>query len=346
MSRATIKDVARVAAVSLKTVSRVINNEPKVKESTREKVRAAIEELNYQPDMSARNLRGNKSYVVGLVYDNPNPYYVVDLQNGVLKACRELGYNLQIHPCDACADNIVDELCDLVRHSRLAGLVIAPPISEDEAIVSALADRGIHLVRIVSASEAPESTLPCVWVNDREASHAVTEHLIGMGHTDIAFLSGEEEHHSTYERFAGYRNALNKHDIPVDESRVIAGAYSFDSGFKRTRQLLKETCRPTAVFGCNDEIAAGALAAVQSMGLSVPGDVAIAGFENSPFSKQAQPPLTTAAQSIGEIAQQAMTLLVAEMRPQTAETETVSCAEFIPQLIARPSTDSGSTDAG
>lgn len=345
MSRATIRDVARVAAVSLKTVSRVLNNEPRVKESTRAKVRAAIEKLDYQPDMSARNLRGNKSYVVGLVYDNPNPYYVVDLQKGVLKACRELGYNLQIHPCDASADNIVNELCDLVRHSRLAGLVIAPPISEDERVVSALAERGIHLVRIISASSPPADAMPCVWINDREAAYAVTEHLINNGHTDIAFLSGEEEHHSTYERFAGYRNALKKHGIMVDEDRVLAGAYSFDSGFQRTRKLLKDARRPSAVFGCNDEIAAGALAAVQSMGLSVPEDVAIAGFENSPFSKQAQPPLTTASQSIEAIAQQAVMLLMAEMRPQTfADPEKSSCAEFIPHLIARPSTVDSTAD--
>lgn len=345
MSRATVRDVARVATVSLKTVSRVLNNEPTVKESTRAKVRAAIQKLDYQPDMSARNLRGNKSYVVGLVYDNPNPYYVVDLQKGVLRACRELGYNLQIHPCDASADDIVTELCDLVRHSRLAGLVIAPPISEDDRIVTALAERGIHLVRIISASEPPQDEAPCVWVNDREAAHAVTEHLIDMGHTDIAFLSGEEEHHSTYERFAGYRNALKQNNIVIDDKFIIEGRYSFDSGFKRTRKLLACAHRPSAIFGCNDEIAAGALAAVQSMGLSTPEDVAVAGFENSPFSKQAQPPLTTAAQSIEEIAQQAMTLLVAEMRPQSPHNnETSPRAEFVPQLIVRDSTKSESAD--
>ena len=339
MTKATIRDVARVAAVSLKTVSRVINNEPTVKESTRTKVRAAIEELKYQPDMSARNLRGNKSYAIGLVYDNPNPYYVVDVQQGVLAACRELGYSLQIHPCDAGAENIVDELCDLVRHSRLAGLVIAPPISEDETVTAALETRGLHFVRIVSASAPPSGPRPCVWVNDRAAAHAVTEHLIACGHRHIAFLSGEQEHHSSYERFAGFRNALEEHGIAVEDALVIEGTYSFDSGFQRTRDLLKDRNRPTAIFGCNDEIAAGALAAAKSQGLSVPQDISIAGFENSPFSQHAQPPLTTAAQSIGEIARQAMMLLVAEMRPQTLpEDDRELCTEFVPELIERPST--------
>ncbi|TNE62331.1 MAG: LacI family DNA-binding transcriptional regulator [Alphaproteobacteria bacterium] len=338
MVKSTIKDVARVAGVSLKTVSRIINNEPTVRDETRQKVLAVIEELNYQPDMSARNLRGNKSYAVGLVYDNPNPYYVVEVQQGVLAACRELGYSLQIHPCNAESANIVEELADLVRHSRLAGLVIAPPISEDDAIVDALHARGIHLVRIISADKAPKGDIPCVFINDRAAAHAVAEHLIGLGHRGIAFLWGQEEHHSSGERFAGYRNALLEHDIPVDDGLILKGEYSFDSGFRRTLTLMEGPHRPSAIFGCNDEIAAGALAAVKSMGLSVPADVSIAGFENSPFSKQAQPPLTTAAQSIGDVARQAMLLLVADMRPQAGQEGTATVNEIIPELIERPST--------
>ena len=340
MSKATIKDVARVAEVSLKTVSRVINNEPTVKEATRKKVQDAIDGLRYQPDMSARNLRGTKSYAIGLVYDNPNPYYVVDVQAGVLQACRELGYSLQIHPCDATEGDIVEELSDLVRNSRLAGLVIAPPISEDDTVTEALTARGIHFVRIVSASSPPSGDAPCVYVNDRLAAHAVTDHLIGLGHKRIAFLLGEAEHHSSGERYAGYRTALEEHGIAVDPRLVLDGSYSFDSGFRRATDLLSADGRPTAIFGCNDEIAAGVLAAAKSLGLTVPGDVAIAGFENSPFSKHAQPPLTTAAQSIGDIAKQAMMLLVTELRPQAmSDSDRARKNEFVPELIARASTD-------
>ncbi|NVJ98005.1 MAG: LacI family DNA-binding transcriptional regulator [Alphaproteobacteria bacterium] len=344
MSKATIKDVARVAEVSLKTVSRVINNEPTVKEATRKKVQAAIKELNYQPDMSARNLRGSMSYAIGLVYDNPNPYYVVGVQEGVLKACREMGYSLQIHPCDAHHDGIVEELCDLVRQSRLAGLVIAPPISENETITKALEDRGIHFVRIISASSPPAGASPCVYVNDRAAAHSVAEHLIAHGHTRIAFLSGEEEHHSTFERREGFKAALLEHGIAVDDSLILDGAYSFDSGLQRTMTLMDRSDRPTAIFGCNDEIAAGALAAVRTRGLTVPDDVAIAGFENSPFSQQSRPPLTTAAQSTSEIARQAMMLLVNEMRPQSTDNaEAPNYSEFVPELLERPSTSTRAT---
>jgi len=340
LSKATIKDVAREAGVSLKTVSRVINNEPTVRPETREKVQEVINELGYQPDMAARNLRGATSYAIGLVYDNPNPYYVVDIQQGVLKCCRELGYGLQIHPCDAASPHLIDELADLVLHARLAGLVLAPPISENDSIVDALVARGIHVVRIVSASEAPGGTAPAVYVNDRAAAYALTNHLVSLGHRHIAFLAGEEEHRSTPERRAGYEAALKEHGLPIDPALVLPGRYSFDSGFSRTQALLAGSPRPTAIFGCNDEIAAGALAAVRAAGLSVPADLSIAGFEDSPFSRQSSPPLTTAAQKTEDIARQAMLRLIGAMRPHMTD-EAAGGPEadaFIPALITRPST--------
>lgn len=338
MVKSTIKDVARVAGVSLKTVSRVINNEPTVKAATRDKVKEAVKQLNYQPDMSARNLRGNTSYAVGLVYDNPNPYYVVDVQNGALQTCREMGYSLQIHPCNADSDKIVDELSDLVRQSRLAGLVIAPPISEDGAIIDALVDRGINLVRIISASEPPVSKAPCVYVNDRDAAYRITDHLISQGHRDIAFLWGEEEHLSSGERYAGYHRALSDHGVAENTDHVLAGEYSFESGFQRAKQLFSQAQRPTAIVGCNDEISAGVLAAAKAEGIAVPEELAIAGFENSPFSHQAQPPLTTAAQAILDVAKLATLRLITEMRPQLKPKDMPS-GEFIPELIVRESTD-------
>jgi hypothetical protein len=137
--RPTIKDVAQRAKVSLKTVSRVINNEASVRGPTRDRVQRAIEELKYEPDQSARSLRTAMSYAIGLVYDNPNPYYVISVQNGVLAACRDQGFGLQIHPCDSTVPDLADELHELVRRARLAGLVLAPPMSERMELIRFLA---------------------------------------------------------------------------------------------------------------------------------------------------------------------------------------------------------------
>ena len=138
MRRPTIKDVAERAEVSLKTVSRVINDDPSVQARTRDRVRQAIAELGYQPDPSARSLRSAQPRTLGLVYDNPNPHYVIAVQQGVLSVCRETGYELQIHPCDSSSPNLTTELIEFVQRSRLAGVVLAPPMSERNELVNEL----------------------------------------------------------------------------------------------------------------------------------------------------------------------------------------------------------------
>ncbi|WP_159096037.1 LacI family DNA-binding transcriptional regulator, partial [Xanthomonas fragariae] len=127
MRRPTIKDVAERAKVSLKTVSRVINNEPSVMQATRARVLRVIADLDYEPDPSARNLRSGTPFVIGLVYDNPNPYHIIGIQNGVLAACRETGFGLQIHPCDSTSPLLAEELAEWMQRSRLAGVVLTAP---------------------------------------------------------------------------------------------------------------------------------------------------------------------------------------------------------------------------
>jgi len=333
----TIKDVAERAEVSLKTVSRVINDEPTVQAKTRGRVQRAIAELGYQPDPSARSLRSAQSYALGLVYDNPNPYYVIAVQNGVLSVCRETGYGLQIHPCDSSSPNLAAELIHLVRHSRLAGLVLAPPMSERNELVNELVAQGIRLVRIVSAAADPRDGSACVYVDDRDAAYDITEHLIQLGHTRIGFLWGGKSHGSSWERYKGYEDALHEYGIELDPALVVEGDYSFDDGFRGARRLLALPDRPTAIFGSNDEIAAGVLAAAKSSGINVPHDLSIAGFEDSPFSKQSWPALTTAKQATQEIAQHAARRLLQEIREQESA-KPLPNEGFSPQLVVRGST--------
>ena len=336
MSRPTIKDVAARAQVSLKTVSRVINDESGVHASTREKVKRAVDELGYQPDSSARSLRTAQSYAIGLLYDNPNPYYVIAMQNGVLSVCRETGYGLQIHPCDSNAANLDQQIIDLVQQSRLAGIVLAPPMSERQPLVDALVAAGIRLVRIVSATSDPQGGSAFVYVDDRDAAYDITEHLIQLGHQRIGFLWGGKSHGSSWERYKGYEDALRDYGIEADPDLVVEGDYAFDDGFRGARKLLTLPQRPTAIFGSNDEIAAGVLAAARSNGFDVPFDLSVAGFEDSPFSKQSWPALTTAKQPTEDIARHAARRLLGEIRDQPhAATPNDG---FNPQLVVRGST--------
>ena len=337
MRRPTIKDVAASAQVSLKTVSRVINDEPSVQARTRERVRQAIAELGYQPDPSARSLRSAQSYAIGLIYDNPNPYYVIAVQNGVLSVCRETGYGLQIHPCDSASPTLAREIVDLVKHARLAGLVLAPPMSERHELVDELVAHGVQLVRIVSSTADPQDGSACIYVDDRDAAYEITEHLIQLGHSRIGFLWGGKSHGSSWERYKGYEDALRDYGIGIDPELVVEGDYSFDDGFRGARRLLGLSNRPTAIFGSNDEIAAGVLAAARSSGMNVPYDLSIAGFEDSPFSKQSWPPLTTAKQATEEIARHAARRLLQEIR-EDAHTHPLPNEGFSPQLVVRGST--------
>lgn len=336
MRRPTIKDVAERAQVSLKTVSRVINDEPSVQARTRERVQQAIADLRYQPDPSARSLRSAQSYAIGLIYDNPNPYYVIAVQNGVLSVCRETGYGLQIHPCDSTSPALAAEIIRLVQHARLAGIVLAPPMSERQELVNELIAHGIHLVRIVSAAADPQDGSACVYVDDRDAAYDVTEHLIQLGHSRIGFLWGGKSHGSSWERYKGYEDALRDYGIPLDEALVVEGDYSFDDGFRGARRLLALPDRPTAIFGSNDEIAAGVLAAAKSSGMNVPYDLSIAGFEDSPFSKQSWPALTTAKQATDDIARHAARRLLQEIQDRPGKP--LPNEGFSPQLVVRGST--------
>ncbi|QSX74343.1 LacI family DNA-binding transcriptional regulator [Lysobacter arenosi] len=337
MRRPTIKDVAERAEVSLKTVSRVINDEPSVQASTRARVQRAIDDLGYQPDPSARSLRSAQNYALGLVYDNPNPYYVIAVQNGVLSVCRETGYGLQIHPCDSSSPNLASELIDLVQHSRLAGLVLAPPMSERNELVTELVAHGVRLVRIVSAAADPQDGSACVYVDDKDAAYEITEHLIQLGHSRIGFLWGGKSHGSSWERYKGYEEALHEYGFTLDPELVVEGDYSFDDGFRGARRLFALADRPTAIFGSNDEIAAGVLAAAKSSGMNVPYDLSIAGFEDSPFSKQSWPALTTAKQATQEIARHAAHRLLQEIR-EHAPSRPLPNEGFSPELVVRGST--------
>lgn len=340
-TKPTIKDVAKIAGVSFKTVSRVINNEAVVGAELREKIWKIIKELDYHPNLSARGLRGTVSSI-GFIYDNPNSNYIIDMQNGILSQCTREGYELIIHPCDARADNLSEQVLGMVDRSRVGGLVLTPPISENETVIQALLDRGVEVVRILSGELPADNnqTCPCLYIDDRKAAYEITQHLLQLGHTHIAFLAGDDSHKSTLERQAGFLQAFVDAGINTERAQSLAGRYSFDSGLERTQALLSQTtgAQPTAIFGGNDEIAAGALFAARLNNIQVPEQLSIVGFEDSPFSRQTWPKLTTAAQPAKEIAQQATRLLIEKIRAKNSAYVTLpSCEGYTPQLVVRDS---------
>lgn len=310
--RPTIKEVSKLAGVSFKTVSRVLNNEKNVSDETRRRVEQVVAELNFRPSLAARTLAGRKSFQVALLYDNPSPYYVYHLQAGAQERCHELGYRLLIQPVVADSADLVQEVAALIDETHLDGLILSPPVTESVALLEELDRRGLPYVRIEPGIRRDEGR--STTIDDVAAARDLTAHLIGLGHRAIAFITGPENHISSVERLEGYRAALDAHGIAFDPALVATGDYSFASGREAARHLLDAPSRPTAIFAGNDDMAAGALAVAHERDIGVPDQISIAGFDDSDLAAAVWPPLTTVRQPVRELAWAAADLLLSDDR--------------------------------
>jgi LacI family transcriptional regulator len=309
--RATMDDVARLAGVSSKTVSRVFNKEPHVRAVTQAKVTRAAETLDYRPNLSARRLATNQAYVIGMLYDNPNSDYVTEVQYGSLKVCRDHGYNLLIYPCDVLSPTLVDELIDLHFRATVDGFVALQPVSDIQCFNQALLDNEIPCVRV---SQRSYRGLPWISVGDGEAAEEMTEYLLELGHRRIGFIMGHPDHGSSHDRLAGYRKALTSHGIDYDDNLMVCGRFDYESGYECARRLLAVYPRPTAIFASNDHMAMATLTAAHELRLEVPGDLSVAGFDDTSSSRFTWPPLTTIRQPIAEVARVATEVLLRRLQ--------------------------------
>ena len=331
---ATINDIARLAEVSKKTVSRVINNSPSVKEDTRKRVEAVIAEHGYSPDPQARGLAFRRSFLVGMIYDNPSPNYVVNMQQGVLDAVRGAGLELVVHPCNRSSDSFLDEVRNFIVRQKLFGVVMPPSVSEDDRVVQILKAAGCPYVRIASVSlDVPECM---VVTHDSRGAGRAARHLAELGHRRIAFISGPDNFRSSHERGRGFRDGLAEHGLALDPAYVRAGAYTFESGVEAAAELLALPQPPTAIFAGNDEMAIGVMKAARDAGLDVPGDLSIVGFDDLPMASRVWPNLTTVRLPIRDMGRMAAEKLTAGLRGLDAAT--MIQPEVDPSLVVRDST--------
>jgi LacI family transcriptional regulator len=333
MPKVTIDDVAELAGVSIKTVSRVVNREPNVREATRAKVDAAIAELNYQPNKAARNLASHHSHIIGLIYDDPSYYeipsagYVIRMQQGVLSACHTSNYELLIHPCQYRKKDIGNEIKTLIEQVRPDGIVLAAPLSNMPKIVRAIEATGTPLVRL-SPGTANGKQLSVV-TNDREISAEMTRYLASLGHTRIAFITGHPSHKAVGNRYLGYRDGLEQSGLRFSEQLVAAGDSSIGSGEECAMQLLKTGNRPTAIFAANDDMAAGVIRVADRLGIKVPDELSVAGFDDIALARQIYPALTTINQPLSAMAEHAAVALIASVQGK----RTLLGTEIVPAAL-------------
>ena len=332
--RPTINDIARLADVSKKTVSRVLNKSPFVSVETREKIEAIIARTGYSPDPQARGLAFRRSFLVGIVSDNPNPQYVVNIQQGILDGLRGSGFELVIHPCDRHSRSYLADIRNFVERQKLFGVILTPSISEDEQLARMLEQMGCSYVRIASVPlDRPDRMIVSY---DRKGGEQAALHLIQLGHRRIGFVSGPSTFRSSHERRSGLEDGLATADLHLRQEFVAEGAYTFDSGASCGSALLGRTERPTAIFCANDEMAAGLLHAARRSGIRVPQDLSVVGFDDFQIATQVWPTLTTIhspIRSIGLLAAQRLFAGAYSGNAPIAGSEAL-----MPQLVVREST--------
>lgn len=326
----TINDVARIAGVSKKTVSRVINRSPLLGDDTRRRVEEVIAGLGYIPNAQARALALRRNFLIGLVHDNPNAQTVMNVQQGMLEALHDTEFEMVVRPVDRGSATMLDDLQRFLERQRLYGVLLMPPVSENDMVASVCRAIGCRYVRMGSAEldESPNM----VASNDREAVRGATEYLIGQGHRRIGLIGGPHGFRSARERRAGFEEAMAAAGITLPRSLIADGNYTFESGLVAAERLLDLVPRPTAVFSCNDEMAAGVMHAAQMRGLSVPRDLSIVGFDDTPIAAHMWPPLTTVRWPIASMARSATLKLIA-----SADEEVEEPSLFLSTLIRRGS---------
>ncbi len=305
---ATIYDVARVADVSIKTVSRVLNGEPNVRPETRQRVMESVAALRYRPSLSARSLAGARSYLLGLLFDNPSPAYVADVQTGLTARCREAGYHLVVEPVSCDAPDVASVVESLTGALRMDGLVLSPPVCDSEAVLDVLDRIAMPYVRIAPWRDMDRGAR--VEMDDRRAAYEMTGHLLALGHRDIGFIRGHLGHGASRRRFEGYAQALAAQGVALNADWVVQGNFSSESGVDCGQALLDRADRPTAIFASNDDMGLGVLMVAARLGLSVPDQLSVAGFDDSTAAKIVWPPLTTVRQPVVDMAYAAADLLL------------------------------------
>lgn len=332
--RPTINDVARLSGVSKRTVSRVINGATNVGNATREKIDQVIKELNFSPDKQARGLAANRSYLLGLIYDNPDAMFIDQVQRGVLKICSAKGYELVVHPCTYRNSDFIDDCIHFVKRSNIDGVIILSPVSESKELASSLREQNIKYVRMASVDLDDHANM--VVSDDRAALSDLARYLVSLGHSNMAVISGPKQFCSSIERLEGFCQTLESLGVEIPEERIIEGENSYESGINCARRLLIQSPRPQVIFANTDEMAAGVLKVAHEMGIRVPEQLSIAGFDDNLLASRVIPSLTTIQRPVSDMAQLAARKIIARIEGAQWGVE----EEYLvkPHLIVREST--------
>ncbi len=330
---ANIRDVADSAGVSVATVSRTLQQPERVSLKTRNRVMAAVDAVGYKPNLMAVKFRSGKTHNLVVLVPTVANVFFARVISGMQEAAAELGYSILLANTLGNPDTEA-QYAKMVSTSQADGLIqLRAQIPLDDSLMN---DNG--LLPMVNACEVIDcGKYPVVTLDNRAAAKAMTRHLIEFGHTRIAMIKGPDSSPLTQDRLLGYKDALREANLPFNENLLFPGDFTLQAGYKAGADIAKidEKLRPTAVFCENDETAIGTIQAFKQVGMRVPDDISVAGFDDIAFSAFCDPPLTTIAQPAEEFGRTAVTLLVDVLNGTTRKAPKV----IMPfELITRQST--------
>jgi LacI family transcriptional regulator len=314
----TIHDVAQAAGVSVTTVSRVLNDKDDVAPETYERVWRVMQELNYTASLAAKSMRSRATNVIGLVMPDVTEPFDLEVIRGVGAAIRESGYDLMIYTTGG------PPLSRRAAWEREHVALLSGGLTDGCIVVTPSAPTFPNAARIVVIDpQGDGANVPSVVARNRVGALSVMEYLIGLDHRRIGFIGGRPDTLSAIRRLAGYQDALAAAGIPADPALIQDGDYTRERGQVAARQLLDRPDRPTAIFAANDLSALGVMDVAQELGLRIPQDLSLVGFDNIPEAALATPKLTTVDQSIQEMGKLATKLLIGMLRREAPEQQLV-----------------------
>lgn len=332
---ATIRDVARLAGCSIKTVSRVLNNEPYVTEETRARVNSAIRAVGYAPNISARRLARNRSDMICLLMYPGFYQQGSEMLSRIMDIGYEENYDILIQPYFPLHSRSKRKLVNLIYEHRVDGFIISPPLDADDFVSDMLTTYKVPQVQINPMTQ--DNTLPYVIGDDFNGASAMTNYLISLGHKRIGFLTGPRNMRASTERKRGYSAALKANSIDYDEDIVKNSEWTFDGGYTLAKLLWEDSTPPTAIFAGNDEAAFGVIFAAQESGMRIPDDVSVCGYDDLALSKNIWPGLTTVHQPSDDMVDKATRLLIDILKGKALGQTVISIKST---LILRGSTGS------
>jgi LacI family transcriptional regulator len=305
-----MQDVADRAGVSPMTVSRVMNREGNVRVQTRDLVKTAIRELNYSPSPAARSLAGSAPHRIGVLYDNPSTGYLSEFLLGVLEESSRTGTQIMVEKCME-RDLNGASLTKFLEFGA-KGIILPPPMCESKALLNIVRSAGIVVVAVAPGHPSPD--LATVRIDNEAAARELTEHLLCLGHRRFGFIAGHPNQTVSAQRLSGFLAALAEGGVDRRQVRVEQGHFTYRSGLEAAEKLLADRPRPTAIFAANDDMAAATSFVAHRLGLDVPSDISVVGFDDTPIANTIWPALTTIHQPVADMARAAVELVLEEIR--------------------------------